>query len=277
VLRSDHRAFRRANAGSRQQKMKRVVTVVCLIILSLLINSTIEAQNLKSSRRSEKTQIPSVKYGSVQAVSDGQGVYLKWQTDSETKNVGFLIYRISDGQKELVSPKLIAGSYLTSGEEKSIGNSYDFFDASGDLNAIYVIESLDVNDQKAISNAFAPEYVADLAGFSPAADLLIKESKRAEAVYEQEKLNLPRDLASEMKSNSFAADVNNQRIIAALPGVKIGVKDEGIYRVTRSRAASRRFRRERQQQFVAALFERSRAVYHRRRQRRLYRILRKGN
>jgi hypothetical protein len=40
--------------------MKRVVTVVCLIILSLLINSSIEAQNLKSSRRSEKTQIPSV-------------------------------------------------------------------------------------------------------------------------------------------------------------------------------------------------------------------------
>jgi hypothetical protein len=216
------------------QKMKRVVTVVCLIILSLLINSAIEAQNLKSSRRSEKTQIPSVKYGSVQALSDGQGVYLKWQTVSETKNVGFLIYRISDGQKELVSPKLIAGSYLTSGEEKSIGNSYDFFDASGDLNAIYVIESLDANDQKAISNAFAPEYVADLAGFSPAADRLIKESKRAEAVYEQEKLNLPRDLASEMKSNSFAADVNTQRIIAALPGVKIGVKDEGIYRVTRS-------------------------------------------
>lgn len=215
--------------------MKRVITLVCLIVLSLLINSTLEAQNFRSPRRTEKTQIPAVRYVSVEAVSAGQGVYLKWETDSETKNLGFLIYRVSGGQKELVSPTLIAGSYLLTGEEKSVGNRYDFFDAGGDLNAAYVIESIDLNNQKTVSNAFAPAYVADLTGFSPAAaELSAKQSKVSEAIVERENLNLPKDLQYEIRSNRLAADSNNQRMIAARPGVKIGVKTEGVYRVTRA-------------------------------------------
>ncbi|HEX8637139.1 MAG TPA: hypothetical protein VF692_03675, partial [Pyrinomonadaceae bacterium] len=215
--------------------MKRVVTAVCLIVLSLSLGTTLEAQNLRSLRRSEKTQIPAVRYVSVEAASAGHGVYLKWQTDSENKNLGFLVYRVSEGRKELVTPTLVAGSYLTTGEEKSIGGNYDFFDADGDLNAVYVIESIDAGEQKTISKPVTPEYVADLAAFSPAAaELAARGSKRAEPVIERKSLNLPKDLAGEIRSNYLAADINAQRMIAARPGVKIGVKSEGIYRVTRA-------------------------------------------
>lgn len=215
--------------------MKRVVTVVCLIVLSLSLGSTLEAQNLRSPKRSERSQISPVRYVSLEAASAGEGVYLKWQTDSETKNLGFLVYRVSGGQKELVSSTLIAGSYLTTGEEKSVGGSYDFFDANGDLNAVYEIESIDANEQKTISKTIVPEYVADLTAFSPAAAALAsRASKRAEPIIERESLNLPKDLAGEIRSKYLAADVNAQRIIAARPGVKIGVKAEGIYRVTRA-------------------------------------------
>lgn len=209
--------------------MKRVAIAVFLIIVFLSGVSTIEAQNAKSrARGGGKTQAPAVRYAAAEAFSDGSAVYLKWRTAEETKNVGFLVYRISGGQRELVSTVLIPGSFLKTGEEKSAGSDYDFFDAGGDLNAIYQIESFDVNDQKTVSNEIAPSFVADLAEASNG------KSVRAEAIVEQEKLNLPKDLAGEIRENRLAADINTQRQIAAQAGVKIGVRTEGIYRVSRA-------------------------------------------
>src|SRR5258707_729447 len=78
------------------------------------------------------------------------GVWLQWHTSFEVDNVGFSIYRISNGQRSLANTSIIPGSVFVAGDGKLVpgGRSYRWLDRQGTADSIYYIESEDLNGNR---------------------------------------------------------------------------------------------------------------------------------
>ncbi len=213
--------------------MKKIMATACLVVFSLLINSSAAAQTVNFDKKTRKTVDSSVKFAAVEAVSDGAGVFLKWQTESETKNSGFLVYRVSGDERKLVSTSLIAGGFLQNGQEKTVGGDYSFFDAEGDLNSIYVIESIGADGRKSLTDQITPIYSNDVPE-GKAAKSAAADDNQPNSLIESEELIYPKDLGAFSKTAQEVNSLDTHRFVVGQPGVKIGVKKEGLYRVTRA-------------------------------------------
>lgn len=222
--------------------MKKGLAVVILVVLCLLSNSAVLAQRTPFTRNFPFTLKSSAQVSRAEAFSDGNGVFIKWQADYETRNLGFNIYRIDGGRATLVNPRLIISAAVSSRDETIYGKEYAYFDANGNPGASYFIESVAFNSRKRSFSQFFPREVADLteiAGVS--SEFLQKAAAEHNPVFQQSELILPEDLESEVKASTAAPDSASQNWVAAQPGVKIGVKKNGFYRVTRAELESAGF------------------------------------
>src|SRR5262249_22658943 len=68
-----------------------------------------------------------VKLASFTANAYGDSVLLNWQSGLEVDNLGFNLYRESDGQRTLITPQLIAGSALTDGPGTSLLSGHAYY------------------------------------------------------------------------------------------------------------------------------------------------------
>lgn len=214
--------------------MKRFLIVAILLLAVSLINQPTWAQRPKSSAI-EPAQT-ALRYLSAEAFSDGRGVWLRWETQNERENLGFYVYRISGGRaEEIVSETLIAGAYLQARDGKLTGGAYSFFDAAGDAGAIYQIESYPLDGERQRSYLIRTQAVKDLTPIAGASgEELIAQANAARPVSVESKTDLPKTLATEAEANRAAPDPLKQRWVAAQPGVKIKVRREGLYRVSRA-------------------------------------------
>lgn len=207
--------------------------LVFLFFSILVLNSSVLAQNLRSF--DTKSQNPIVTYAGTRAFSDGRGVWLEWQTLSETKNLGFLVYRQIGNGKELVSPRLVGGSYVRAGEEQTVGDNYNYFDPNGNGYDTYFIESLNTNGEREFSKPIYPQFIGDLETVAGRSALEMTENaENGNSIVQENKLQTSKGLKSLGENNQIAPDLPNQRWVAAQPGVRIGVRKEGIYRITRA-------------------------------------------
>lgn len=222
--------------------MKKILTL--LIFSGLLFNSSVFAQKARSTRTKKVSPVVQgdlvvtpgdfVVYGSAGAFTDGGGVLLRWQTTSETKNLGFYIYRAAGKDKELVREGIIAGGYL-SGDENAYGRNYSYFDPNGGKDTVYYLEGVSLDGRRQISNPIFPQYIGDLksiGGRSSDALRQARESSQSEII--NSNLVIPKELEATVTANRLPADLAMQRIVAGMPGVKLGVRKEGIFRVTKT-------------------------------------------
>lgn len=215
--------------------MKKVLTVFIVSIFAFSLSIPAIAQKVGKISRAENVAKTSIEYGNLQAYSDGKGVLLNWRMNAETNNVGFYVYRIREGETTLVSNSLVAGSYMKTGSQPVADNQYEYFDPSGDLRSVYYVQSVDVNGKVLNSQMFSPLQVTDLKSVNGnSAEFYSDTQKNSSAIIENKELKLPADLKAEQTANTSLADINMQRYVASQPGVKIFVKQEGFYRVTRS-------------------------------------------
>ncbi|HEX8736699.1 MAG TPA: C25 family cysteine peptidase, partial [Pyrinomonadaceae bacterium] len=96
----------------------------------------------------------------------------------------------------------------------------------------------DVNGDKQTSREFYPQIVSDLtarAGVS-SRELQNRAAAASNPLLQKDDLNLPGELQTEAQtSNAVSADAQaTQKWVAAQPGAKIAVKQDGLYRVTRA-------------------------------------------
>ena len=140
--------------------MKRLLTAAATILLmATFANLPVFGQSAEVLNADGKLNRNPVRYSDARAFSDGRGVWLEWKTEIETKNLGFYLYRIISGERELVSPALIPGAYMQAREEKITSGSYSFFDRLGDFNSVYVIESFHTGGQRFDSNLIQTKFV----------------------------------------------------------------------------------------------------------------------
>lgn len=222
--------------------MKGIFSVVVLVALCLSGSAPLFAQKGKTAVRGPRillrSPIPgeSVKFQSVRALSEGRGAWVEWQMQLETNNIGFNVYRIDGKGKRLVSESLILGSAARYGRQTAYGETYSFFDPDGYIGSVYVVESVLMDGRRSSSQAFAALYTSDLravSGFS-AEEYFAKPEPLPEEYLESSGPDLPKDLKYEVDINRSLADIDTQRWVASQPGAKIGVKKDGMYRVTRA-------------------------------------------
>lgn len=215
--------------------MNRILLTLILLLILSLTNEMIFAQRVKSSSNNIETAKTLVQYASIKSFSDGRGAWLEWKTESETGNLGFYVYRLTDNQTQLVSESMIAGAYLQARENKITAGTYSFFDAQGNPNSIYQIESFHLNNQRNRSDLIFTQAVKDLtkiAGVS--SEQFLTQTENANRLFTRSETALPKDLSSESENYRQSPDPIKQRWVASQEGVKIGVKNEGIYRVLRA-------------------------------------------
>ena len=234
--------------------MKKIIAFCIIVVLSSAANMQVFSQKIKTSKKLpeiknetpiKKNETPTdVKLKQAEAFSDGSGVYISWQTEHENKNLGFYIYRVgAKGSPVLVNESFVAGGRSTSSEDVVYGGMYSYFDENGDATSSYYIESLQINGDRNIIGRVSAKAVNNLAPLAGASSQELKKKKddSLKALQGDTVVNLPKELQEQYEANLVPPDIITQRWVAAQPGVKISVKQQGIYRVTRAALQSAGF------------------------------------
>jgi hypothetical protein len=219
--------------------MKFVTTTLVLFVISL---TSVTAGFAQRSRLQSLRPIGEIKkagdavvFSSADALSDGNGVYIRWRTETETGNVGFAVYRLDKDGRQLVENKFIPGSAVKYRDETVYGEEYSIFDPEGVPTSQYVIESI-VRDGRI--TASGPVFVTHVSDLAPAAGMstatLFQRAYTATGRITGSILNYDKELQDLISDNTQLADTTTQRWVASQPGVKLGIKKTGMYRVTRA-------------------------------------------
>ncbi|HZI87668.1 MAG TPA: C25 family cysteine peptidase [Pyrinomonadaceae bacterium] len=194
-----------------------------------------------------------VKLAGFNAFYDKTGVLLKWQTSFEVNNLGFNIYREDPAERIRLNPSIIAGSALMTapGAPMTAGNSYSWVDPGGTSDSTYYLEDVDVDGTRTTHEPVVPTTAGAQSGplthsYATLLDNLTSglrnnvprqysasrqlstNSLTGSAVAKVASLSASR-LSAVDSINSSARET--QRILAAMPGLKLSVREDGWYRV----------------------------------------------
>ncbi len=196
-----------------------------------------------------------------QAFHCTEGVLIRWKTGLELENLGFNVYRETDGTVDRLNPGLIAGSALVAGPATPLtaGRSYRWYDRIPPETsaAQYWLEDVDLNGQRTVHGPVVPQ----AAGPSLENDVqTMLLSRIGRTPSRQEKAAATHPLAGKQPvaarsvhgraamapgTENVGATVNappwarpgmsaheTQLALAAGAAIKIPVKDDGWYRMT---------------------------------------------
>lgn len=223
--------------------MKKVVSLVlaAVLVLSSVLPAFSQKRLVaieKQGKKQSLAQPESTRFASFSAYTDGGGVWLSWKMEAEIGNIGFRVYRIGKEGAELLSPaKFVGGAAIHGRELPSYGETYGYFDAAGDGNSPYYVEAFGLDGKKHRTAEIYPEYAGSLKALTGMSD--VELAARGEAVEspngDKSILTFTKDIVSEMQETAPLADPVQHKIVISTPGaVRIGVKTEGICRVTRA-------------------------------------------
>ena len=201
-------------------------------------NKSLAAKRDLTVTKKQNPTAESTRFANLTAYTDGRGVWLSWQMDAEVGNIGFYAYRVGKGGAELLDPNngIIPGAATHAREMPMYGQSYSFYDRAGTGDSAYYVEALSLKGTKTSSTQVYPVYVPDLRTVT---GLTTREMElRGETAPSELDKSIPRltkDLAGQVWENSLLPDPVTHRMVISQPGaVRIGVKGEGLYRVTRA-------------------------------------------
>lgn len=164
------------------------------------------------------------RFAKVEAYANEIGARVRWQMAEEKGNAGFMIYRRGAKGLEPVQDSLKPGAFGKFRNESTYGEQYEIYDERGTVGTEYVVEALKVNtDRRVVSDTVSAKYRAD-----------IEAGPRANSMLSDDSLVLTKDLSSAREDSLLAPNLSQHRWVVAQPGAKIGVRKDGMYRVTRA-------------------------------------------
>ncbi len=215
--------------------MKKLLSPI--LIAAITLTGAAPALTQKNLKRSEvlnstldSTKPVSTTFSSAEAYSDGSAAWIRWEMAAEKGNVGFYVYRVDSVGKTLIGNDLVQGSYFLAGDHPQYGTTYSLRDDAGVNGTVYVIEALGFDGTRVSSNVITAQYVASPPAF--AADTADPKKATETGRIAESNLTLNKELAQEVRANIQIPDANTHRWVIAQEGVKIGIKSEGLYRIT---------------------------------------------
>ncbi len=154
------------------------------------------------------------------------GVYLEWKTGMDVDNLGFNVYRESAGQKQLITPDVVAGSALLTGKARlQTGRTYRWWDDVKDQQGVqYWLEDIDLNGTRSLHGPFAVGRVVGKPASRSSAEMLSQVGRSAAN-------SAPPRFA--LKLANTDAQLSKQQEIANGRALKLTVREEGWYSLTR--------------------------------------------
>ncbi|MGD9561022.1 MAG: C25 family cysteine peptidase [Pyrinomonadaceae bacterium] len=218
--------------------MKRIIALSLIAAFLCAAGAPVNAQRGRTVRDTKGPVADNGnRFASVRAYSDGNGVLIKWEMAAEKNNAGFLIYRLDGSGSALASPEMVLGSAAMYGKRFVAGEKYSFYDIDGTAGSVYFVRSLGMDGTSGNSATAAVEPVSglELVGSASSTDLNRKIAhSKSNSRLTADRLLLPKTLAAEVSQNQSFADPNTHAWVVAQPGVRIGVKQDGFYRVTKA-------------------------------------------
>ena len=215
--------------------------VSTFIVFALLFTSSAAAFGQKAPARGLRT-VGSLKrvesavvFGETEGFGDGNGVLIRWKMVTETDNLGFVVVRVGKFENETVEGKFIPGSAAFNKDRTVAGEEYQLFDPDGTLSTEYQITSVERNGTRTTSKTFVPVYVSDLSSIAGRSfDSLYKQRSEATGKIASDSPLPNPELQAVIDESTQLADPVTQRWVAAQPGVKLGIRQTGMYRVSRA-------------------------------------------
>lgn len=237
---------------------RRLMSALCLLLVSLPMNGIAISQTLSSKKRAVEVPMSTdlsreiVEAGAYTSLL-GNGVVVNWKTTREIGIAGFNLYRIdAEGKRSAVNDSLIAGTMMLRNTAKfpeASGGVYSQYDPNGNINSRYYIESVNTNGATITDGPLAPQQTTNFrskmtfdpqerpdraAGMGKVLEQDFPVSLSGSAVTPiDNSANRSRN-ADGKTAGRTAEDPVNQKWVAAQPGVKLQVRQNGMYRVTRS-------------------------------------------
>jgi Peptidase family C25 len=175
----------------------------------------------------------------VAAFATGIGTVIRWETSYEVDNLGFHLFReTADGSKVEVTPSLVAGSALFAGQGTVLrgGRSYQWIDTSNlGGTGRYWLEDVSIDGISTMRGPILPQrgpFVASTQSLKPPA---VRNSMLLKAVGANSAASAPpapATLRRVLRSPNSSLAV--QWKLAGMNAARIGVRQEGWYRVTKA-------------------------------------------
>ena len=168
----------------------------------------------------------------VRAASDGNGVWISWESSIDSNERAFQIFRLDHKSAKPVNespiPKVIGGQ--------------GFFDREGTLGSTYILESINSSGDRGRVAQVPVDYVPDLSAETGGrSSARLAEIGGTAGVYTSYQFGISPDVAVGIDPGIKPTNAIIQRMVAAQPGVKLGIKKDGFYRVTRAQLSAAGF------------------------------------
>ena len=216
--------------------MKRLISPVLLLVITFASISPVIPQKSVSALKARTgttplTNIDTVEFQNAGAFTDGSTVLIEWQTVAEKENYGFYVYRVDGKGKQLVGDDIVAGSYFAVGNQRTSGDRYSILDPHGSLESLYVVEAVNLSGARSQSKEIAPIFTENLRGVPGFAKAETESTFKPGQLIEN-RPTYTKYLQEEIRNSELVPDLNTHRWVIAQPGVKLGVRSQGMYRVT---------------------------------------------
>ncbi len=176
-------------------------------------------------------QPTAIRLESIVATAYDSGVLIEWRTGFEVENLGFQVYREQNRQRTRITAEIVAGSALIAGNNTTLtaGNAYSWWDplAKYKQNAQYWLEDIDIDGKSALHGPITPRRIAGIPAERHTAAVLSRIGK-SDPGFSQIAMDNAAPVAASQKQ------FQTQWHLAANPAIKLGIKIEGWYRVTRA-------------------------------------------
>jgi hypothetical protein len=221
-------------------KRSLILVLGTLILCALLLQTPVGSQSLFNNEP-DRSRAALGRSFQAHATASDRGVLVEWRTGFEPDNLGFNVYRVSNGQRTQLNSGLIAGSAFITRQQTS-PDSYAWLDAGGNLASEYRVEAVDVRGQVAVHDAIKPARSASLPD-RPQSELLANLGSAGRAATKQDEFSeAPQNKTLQTSAEGIApATISDQWSIANQPALKIGVRADGWYRITQAELAAAGF------------------------------------
>jgi hypothetical protein len=204
---------------------------IALVIVVALFAATVAQLSASTNQAPLSAQVNYGQSATARATASSHGVLVEWTSQFDNQILGFNVVRIVNSQRAKLNPSLIAGPTLIYGARTQ---SYAWFDLTGTIDSNYEIESVDLRGE-VVSRVMA---VASRAAALPE----FRQSPMLANVDGGKSIQISNaDWHEAEKSNSLAAITTDsspaliqQWALANLAALKIGIRADGWYRITRS-------------------------------------------
>lgn len=231
--------FYSVNVGLARSLLALLVSLALVISAQVFVSAS--PGELKPQQQSDLVR-SDLKLSSATAVATDTGVLLRWRTSFEIDNVGFNIYRLKDGRRARVNSEIIPGSVFLVGENRPLrgGYSYSWFDPRGTTNSVYYIESVNLQGISKLHDSLTA-FPGQKSELGPAAETEFTTTANASATEGAGYFEKSYPASQGQQVVSPNGTIEDQWLIAALPGLKISIKRDGWYRVTQAQMAAAGF------------------------------------